>query len=62
MTTKYRLTIQVNKETFTWEDRLYSVPPGTKAFNLDVSEGELIEKLRSLVPSNQLMVIKVERL
>lgn len=63
MTTKYKLHIDLQgKETFTWDDHLYSVFPGTKSVIVNVSEAELIERLRSIINSNQFVILSMERL
>lgn len=64
MTVKYRLHVELNesKESFVWDDRLYSVCPGTKSFTVDVSEANIIERLRDLLFDNQYTLLSMNRL
>lgn len=63
MTIKYRLHIELQgKETFMWDDRLYSVCPGTKTFHVEVSEASIIERLKSVLNDTQFVLLSMERL
>lgn len=64
MINRYRLHIQLNddKETFVWDERLYSVCPGTKSFIVEVSEGSLVERLRDLLNDNQYTLLSTNKL
>lgn len=63
MTIKYRLHIEISDTEFRWDGELYKIPKGTKSFTIDVSEAELVERIRSVVPERlSFSLMKVERL